>query len=168
MLCIIVYCCCFSNSAELKHSPEHVSGTHEVVPSSSLDTGETFSASEQLPCNSSSSMRIPVDLDGKADAKVTSAWTTHTAEQPPKPTHLSFTYREEPQGRDLKTDSSGEGQIGNLHLEEAKFLSIHFYMNREADVGEVVAHVEMCKGWDQSLLLKSVHTQLTLTFHTPL
>ncbi|XP_013008065.1 protein FAM170A-like [Cavia porcellus] len=58
--------------AELEHSPEHASETHEVIQSSSLDAGETLSASEHLPCISSSSTRFPVDQDGPGSYKVLS------------------------------------------------------------------------------------------------
>ncbi|KAM6156559.1 protein FAM170A-like isoform 1-T23 [Erethizon dorsatum] len=56
--------------AELQHSPEDAPETHEVVPSSSLDIGEISSASEHLPCLSSSRMHIHVDLDGLGSSKM--------------------------------------------------------------------------------------------------
>ncbi|XP_063089669.1 protein FAM170A-like [Cavia porcellus] len=54
----------------MEHSPEHASETSEVVPSPSLDAGETISASEHLPCISSSSTHIPVDQDGPGSSNM--------------------------------------------------------------------------------------------------
>ncbi|XP_023569130.1 protein FAM170A-like [Octodon degus] len=55
--------------AELQHSSEEEPGTYEVVPSC-LDAGETFSASEQLPCISSPSSCTLVDQDGLGSSTV--------------------------------------------------------------------------------------------------
>ncbi|XP_005415105.1 PREDICTED: protein FAM170A-like isoform X1 [Chinchilla lanigera] len=43
---------------------------HEVVPSSSLDAGENFSASAHFPCISSLSMRIPMDQNGLGSSEM--------------------------------------------------------------------------------------------------
>ncbi|XP_063089944.1 protein FAM170A-like [Cavia porcellus] len=115
-------------AAELEHSPDHASETHEVASSSSLDAGETLSASEHLPCVLHSSMHISVDHDSKADTKVTSAWTTGpgSSNMPPNQDLMETENSSSMPHCDLPSSSANNLLVSAVATEKEKIMNVYY------------------------------------------